>query len=62
MMEKAITARDLKSLERLTIARAKCEGRTSATISDAKDAIRIYKESLIQFRIGFENSRGNSRR
>lgn len=43
---KAITARDLKSLERLTIARAKCEGRTLTTISDAKDAIRIYKESL----------------
>ncbi|MDO5860818.1 minichromosome maintenance protein MCM [Methanobrevibacter sp.] len=43
---KAITARDLKSLERLTIARAKCEGRTLTTINDAEDAIRIYKESL----------------
>ena len=43
---KAITARDLKSLERLTIARAKCEGRTLTTIGDAEDAIRIYKESL----------------
>lgn len=43
---KPITARDLKSLERLTIARAKCEGRTSTTIADANEAIRIYKESL----------------
>ena len=43
---KPITARDLKALERLTIARAKCEGRTSTKIEDAKDAIRIYSESL----------------
>ena len=43
---KPITARDLKSLERLTIARAKCEGRTSTKIEDAKEAIRIYSESL----------------
>ena len=43
---KPITARDLKSLERLTIARAKCEGRTVTKISDAEHAIRIYNESL----------------
>ena len=43
---KPITARDLKSLERLTIARAKCEGRTLTKMSDAEHAIRIYTESL----------------
>ena len=43
---KPITARDLKSLERLTIARAKCEGRNVTKLSDAKEAIRIYTESL----------------
>lgn len=43
---KPITARDLKSLERLTIARAKCEGRTVTKVSDAEHAIRIYTESL----------------
>ena len=43
---KPITARDLKSLERLTIARAKCEGRTITKLSDAEHAIRIYTESL----------------
>ena len=43
---KPITARDLKSLERLTIARAKCEGRNVTKISDAREAIRIYTESL----------------
>jgi len=43
---KPITARDLKSLERLTIARAKCEGRTVTKLSDAEHAIRIYNESL----------------
>ena len=43
---KPITARDLKSLERLTIARAKCEGRDYTELSDAEEAIRIYNESL----------------
>jgi DNA replicative helicase MCM subunit Mcm2 (Cdc46/Mcm family) len=43
---KPITARDLKSLERLTIARAKCEGRNVTKMSDAQEAIRIYTESL----------------
>lgn len=43
---KPITARDLKSLERLTIARAKCELRETATIDDAECAIRIYCKSL----------------
>jgi replicative DNA helicase Mcm len=43
---KPITARDLKSLERLTIARAKCEGRNVTKIEDAQEAIRIYTESL----------------
>jgi len=43
---KPITARDLKSLERLTIARAKCEGRNVTKLSDAQEAIRIYTTSL----------------
>ena len=43
---KPVTARDLKSLERLTIARAKCEGRDVTKLSDAEEAIRIYTESL----------------
>lgn len=43
---KPITARDLKALERLTIARAKTELREVATSSDAVDAIRIYSEGL----------------
>ena len=43
---KPITARDLLSLERLTIARAKTELRDTATVDDAKCAIRIYCESL----------------
>ena len=43
---KPITARDLKALERLTIARAKCEGRDYTKRSDAEDAIRIYTASL----------------
>lgn len=43
---KPITARDLKSLERLTIARAKCELRDVATVEDAKCAIKIYCKAL----------------
>lgn len=43
---KPITTRDLKAIERLTIARAKTELRDVATIADAKDAIRIYSEAL----------------
>ena len=43
---KPITARDLKALERLTIARAKTELREVATRKDAIDAIRIYSEGL----------------
>ena len=43
---KPITARDLLSLERLTIARAKCELRDTATVSDAECSIRIYCEAL----------------
>ena len=43
---KPITPRDLKALERLTIARAKCEYRQEATITDAIEAIDIYKEAL----------------
>ena len=33
-------------MERLTIARAKCEYRQEATITDAIEAIDIYKEAL----------------
>ena len=43
---KPITARDLKALERLTIARAKCEYREEATVEDALEAIEIYTEAL----------------
>ena len=43
---KPITARDLKALERLTIARAKCENRSEATVEDAIDAIEIYSDAL----------------
>jgi replicative DNA helicase Mcm len=43
---KPITARDLKALERLTIARAKCENRSEATIEDAIDAIELYSGAL----------------
>ena len=43
---KPITARDLKALERLTIARAKCENRSEATIEDAIEAIEIYSSAL----------------
>ena len=43
---KPITPRDLKALERLTIARAKCEFRQEATVKDVIEAIDIYKEAL----------------
>ena len=43
---KPITPRDLKALERLTIARAKCEYRETATVNDAIEAIEIYTEAL----------------
>ena len=43
---KPITARDLKALERLTIARAKCENRDEATMEDAIEAIEIYSDAL----------------
>ena len=43
---KPITARDLKALERLTIARAKCENRSTATVNDAIEAIEIYSDAL----------------
>lgn len=43
---KPITARDLKAIERLTIARAKTELREVATVDDAKAALRIYSECL----------------
>ena len=43
---KPITARDLKALERLTIARAKCENRSEATIEDAIEAIDLYSDAL----------------
>lgn len=43
---KPITARDLKAVERLTIARAKTELRDLATVDDARCAINIYCKSL----------------
>ena len=53
---KPITARDLKSLERLTIARAKSELREVATVEDANCAIRIYSESLKTIGLTPENA------
>jgi len=43
---KPITARDLKAIERLTIARAKAELREEATVDDVKCAISIYTKDL----------------
>ena len=43
---KPITARDLKALERLTIARAKCEYRDTASVEDAIEAIELYSDAL----------------
>lgn len=43
---KPITARDLKAIERLTIARAKTELRDKANVDDARCAIRIYSKAL----------------
>ena len=43
---KPITPRDLRALERLTIASAKSELRPEATIKDVKRVLAIYKESL----------------
>ena len=43
---KPITTRDLMAMERLTIAHAKTELRDVATVDDAREAIRIYKEAL----------------
>lgn len=53
---KPITARDLKSLERLTIARAKSELREEADVDDALCAIRIYSESLKTIGLTPENA------
>lgn len=39
---KPITMRDMKAIERLSIARAKCELRDFVTGDDARSAIRIY--------------------
>lgn len=43
---KPITARDLKAIERLTIAKAKTRLSDIATIEDAEASIRIYGEAL----------------
>ena len=53
---KPITARDLKALERLTIARAKCENRAEATIDDAIEAIEIYNDALISIGLSVETA------
>lgn len=43
---KPITPRELKAIERLSVARAKVELRDYVELRDALDAIRIYKDSL----------------
>ena len=43
---KPITMRDLMSIKRLTVARAKVELRDVATVQDAKESVEIYKKSL----------------
>lgn len=43
---KPITLREMKAIERLSIARAKLELREYVELKDANDAIRIYKNSL----------------
>jgi len=53
---KPITARDLKALERLTIARAKCENRAEATINDAIEAIEIYNDALTSIGLSVETA------
>jgi DNA replicative helicase MCM subunit Mcm2 (Cdc46/Mcm family) len=53
---KPITARDLKALERLTIARAKCENRAEATIEDALEAIEIYSDALNSIGLSVETA------
>lgn len=43
---KPITMRDLMSIKRLTIARAKVELRNVATVEDAKESVAIYTKAL----------------
>lgn len=43
---KPITARDLKAIERLSVARAKCELSDVVTINHANDAIGVYVDAL----------------
>lgn len=43
---KPITLREMKAIERLSVARAKIELRDYVRLDDAFDAIRIYKDSL----------------
>ncbi len=43
---KPITARDLKAIERLSVARAKVELRELVLASDTKEALHIYNEAL----------------
>lgn len=53
---KPITARDLKAVERLTIARAKTELREEATVEDVNNAIRIYKAALESINLTVETA------
>lgn len=43
---KPITSRDLKCIERLSVARAKVELRDTVTLQDAQEAVQLYRESL----------------
>lgn len=43
---KPVTLRDMKAIERLSVARAKLELRDYVRLDDALDAIRVYKDSL----------------
>ena len=53
---KPITTRDLKALERLTIAHAKAKLSQVASIDDARAAIRIYREALSTIGLVPENA------
>lgn len=55
---KPITARDLKAMERLTIARAKTKLREIATVEDANNVIRVYREALESIGLSPETAGG----
>lgn len=53
---KPITTRDLKAIERLSVARAKCELSDEVTLEHAEEAISIYTEALATVGLVPENA------